>query len=204
MSVVRPYRGVSADDRRAERRERLLSACLDVVGRDGVAATTVGAICLQAGLTKRYFYESFRDLEAILVETLEGLHHGLLDEIREALESAGPEPLERARVTIRLLVAAMDDPRMARLYTEAPAHPALQARRQAAYDVYAELVTDHVLREKHADARTRLAALVFVTGTTQAVISWLQGGVSLDREELIEELAKLGAGDRGEESPARG
>jgi AcrR family transcriptional regulator len=190
--VVRPYRGVSASDRRAERRERLLAACLDVVGRDGVAATTVAAVCERAGLTKRYFYESFNDRDAILAEVLDGLHTTLLGQIREALRTAGPDPLARARVTISLLVGAMDDPRMARLYIEAPAHPALQARRQEAYHVYAELVTADVLGAERPDPQTELTALVFVSGTTQAVISWLEGAVALTREELVEALARLG------------
>jgi AcrR family transcriptional regulator len=195
-NVVRPWRGISAADRRAERRERLLAACLDVIGRDGVASTTVGAVCEQAGLTKRYFYESFSDRDAILAEVLDGLHTSLLGEIREALQTSGPDPLERARLTIRLLIAAMDDPRMARLYIEAPAHPVLQARRQEAYHVYAQLMTDDVLGIEHPDPGSRLAALVYVTGTTQAVMSWLEGAVALTREELVEELAHLGARGR--------
>jgi AcrR family transcriptional regulator len=192
--LVRPYRGVSAADRRAERRQRLLGACLEVVGRDGVAGTTVGAVCEQAGLTKRYFYESFADRDAILAEVLDGLHTSLQGAIREALRSVGPDPLERARATIGLLVAAMDDPRMARLYIEAPAHSALQARREAAYRVYARLVTDDVLRIEQPDEAARLAALVFVAGTTQAVISWLEGAIALTRDELIEALARLAVG----------
>ena len=195
--VVRPWRGISAADRREERRERLLVACLDVVGREGVPATTVGAICEQAGLTKRYFYESFSDRDEILAEALDGLHKSLLRDVRNALQSAAPDPLERARLTIRLLVAAMDDSRMARLYVEAPAHPRLQALREEAYVVYTQLVTDDVLAIDHADPAARLAALVFVTGTTEAVMSWLQGTVALTREDLIEKLAELGVRAHG-------
>lgn len=191
--AVRPYRGVSAADRVDERRAKLLEACLDVVGRDGVAATTVGAVCEQAGLTKRYFYESFKDRDAILGEVLEGLHTGLLSTIRDALADAGSDPVERARVTVRLLVGAMDDARMARLYVEALGDPQLQSLRQRAYEVYAELVAEEVLGVKDAVPRNHLAALVFVTGTTQAVISWLEGSIKLSRDELIEELAALGA-----------
>jgi len=192
--VVRPWRGISAADRLEERRGRLLSACLDVVGRDGVALTTVGAVCEQAGLTKRYFYESFSDRDAILAEVLDGLHTSLLRDIPNALQTTGPDPLERAGQTIRLLVATMDDSRMARLYIEAAGVPVLQARRLAAYDVYAQLWAQDVLGIENPDAGTQLAALVFVTGTTQAVISWLEGAVPLTREQLIEQLAHVGVG----------
>jgi hypothetical protein len=86
----------------------------------------------------------------------------------------------------------MDDPRMARLYIEAAGVPTLQARRQEAYHVYAQLWAEDVLGIDHPDAATQVAALVFVTGTTQAVISWLEGAVPLTREELIERLAQVG------------
>ncbi|MGV7904576.1 TetR family transcriptional regulator, partial [Mycobacterium kansasii] len=59
--VVRPWRGVSAEDRRSARRAQLLEACLDVVGDAGVEAVTADAVAQRAGLSKRYFYEAFAD-----------------------------------------------------------------------------------------------------------------------------------------------
>lgn len=189
--VVRPYRGVSAEDRRAERRARLLEAGLVVVGRDGLAATTTAAVCQEAGLTKRYLYESFKDLDELLEALLEGLHQRLLGEIHDALAGAGDDVRDRAACTVERLVTAMDDPRMARLYAEAAGHPRLEARREAAYEVYAELVVREVLQLRRPDARARLAGLVFVTGTTQAVVAWIEGKVDLTRDELVDELAAL-------------
>jgi AcrR family transcriptional regulator len=194
--LVRPYRGVSAADRQADRRGRLLDACLTVVGRDGVAATTVGAVCQEAGLIKRYFYESFPDLDSMLVELFDGFQATLLGEIRRALGDAGADPIDRARVTVALLVAAMDDPRIARLFVEASAHPRLNDLRQDAYNTYTALVASDILADPHPTAEQRLAALVFVTGTTQAVISWLSGGVDLTRDALIDELARLAVARR--------
>ncbi|MDT7643129.1 MAG: hypothetical protein QOC75_129, partial [Pseudonocardiales bacterium] len=71
--VVRPYRGVSADERRTERRQRLVTACLDLVGEGGVSTVTAQAVAERAGLTRRYFYESFADRDAVLVEALDGM-----------------------------------------------------------------------------------------------------------------------------------
>ena len=64
--VVRPYRGISADERRASRRARLLDAALEEVGERGMAGTTMTAVCARAGLTERYFYESFADRDEML------------------------------------------------------------------------------------------------------------------------------------------
>ena len=54
-----PFKGVSADDRRSDRRKRLVVAAFEITGSDGAGALGVGRVCLDAGLTKRYFYESF-------------------------------------------------------------------------------------------------------------------------------------------------
>ncbi|MDT7686267.1 MAG: hypothetical protein QOG57_6577 [Pseudonocardiales bacterium] len=189
--VVRPYRGVSADERRTERRQRLVTACLDLVGEGGVSTVTAQAVAERAGLTRRYFYESFADRDAVLVEALDGMFSTLGGDIRTALRTAGDAPLDRARATIQLLIATMDDPRVARLYVEAPGHPALQARREHAIHSYTRLLAEEVLGLGRDDPRTELAALILVAGITHAVTSWLAGHIALGREELIEEIVRL-------------
>ena len=56
--VTMPFKGVSADDRRVGRRDRLVRAAFEIAGTEGAVALGVGRVCLAAGLTKRYFYES--------------------------------------------------------------------------------------------------------------------------------------------------
>lgn len=63
---TRSYRGVSGEVRKEERRLRLLEAGLTMFGQVGYHAATVKAICTQAGLTERYFYESFANSEDLL------------------------------------------------------------------------------------------------------------------------------------------
>src|SRR5580704_11116563 len=60
--VTMPFKGVSADDRRIDRRNRLVGAAFEIAGTEGAGALGVGRVCLAAGLTKRYFYESFASL----------------------------------------------------------------------------------------------------------------------------------------------
>lgn len=59
----RPYRGVEAAERLATRRRQSLSAGLDLLGSDqhDIAELTIRTICRRAGLSVRYFYESFTD-----------------------------------------------------------------------------------------------------------------------------------------------
>lgn len=54
---ARSYGGVSATDRKLERRRRLTDAALDVMATDEWRSATVEQICSSAGLNKRYFYQ---------------------------------------------------------------------------------------------------------------------------------------------------
>ncbi|PRC57308.1 transcriptional regulator, partial [Mycobacterium sp. ITM-2017-0098] len=61
----RTYGGQSAQARRTERRGRLIDAAPDVMAANDWRSVTVDKLCGAAGLNKRYFYESFTDLDAV-------------------------------------------------------------------------------------------------------------------------------------------
>ena len=62
MPQVRPYRGIDAAERLAQRRARLIDAGLEILGAAPPAPElTVRTICGGAGVAMRYFYESFTD-----------------------------------------------------------------------------------------------------------------------------------------------
>ncbi len=63
----RTYRGRSPEERRAERRERLLEAGLKLFGGEGYAATSIERLCAHARVTARHFYEEFPTREALLL-----------------------------------------------------------------------------------------------------------------------------------------
>ncbi|KAA0924936.1 TetR/AcrR family transcriptional regulator [Rhodococcus sp. IEGM 1401] len=63
----RTYRGADPQQRQQERRIRLLDAAVKVFGTTGYRTATVEKVCSEAGLTKRYFYESFSNSEDLLM-----------------------------------------------------------------------------------------------------------------------------------------
>ena len=192
--VVRPYRGVSAVDRRAERRARLKSACLDVVSERGVPEVTVEAVSVRAGLTKRYFYENYTDLDALLGELIDDVFTELVEEILRALASEGDDLGRRARTIVSCLIDFLArDSRRARLYVEAPGQATLRARREEAYRTYTRLLLDQLPVDPHArdSPRRALAALMVVAGVTEAAVTWLRGTVPLDRHEIVDELTRV-------------
>lgn len=64
----RMYAGQPVEDRQRQRRARFLESGLTVFARDGYANSSVGAICKDAGLSSRQFYEEFTGRESLLLE----------------------------------------------------------------------------------------------------------------------------------------
>jgi AcrR family transcriptional regulator len=192
--VERPYRGKSAEDRRAERRAALKQGCLDVLGADGVASVTIDAVCASAGLTKRYFYESFADRDALFAEVMDDFFVEVRAEILAGLTAAGPDGRERAHVIARILIEFLErDTRRARLYVEAPGQAVLRGRLNEAYGTYTELLLEAfpAAADDPDPGARRLAALLIVAGTTQAAITWLQGGIEIERERMVGKFASI-------------
>jgi AcrR family transcriptional regulator len=86
----RRYSGQSFADRQSDRRARLVRAALDVAGRFGLEGTSVAAICAEAGLTARYFYESFPNREAIFVDAYRLAQQELFSHVDAAKDRADP------------------------------------------------------------------------------------------------------------------
>ena len=91
------YRGVSAADRIAGRRARLLDAAL-AVWADPETRTTMTAVCAEAGLTERYFYESFSGLDELLTAVMDAIAAEIEEtSSRAAAECAEDDPVARVR-----------------------------------------------------------------------------------------------------------
>jgi len=90
----RTYGGQSSGERQADRRERLIRAAIATYGEQGYRRTTVADVCRTAGLTPRYFYESFANSEALLIAAYKEVTRIALDTLRaaaSALEDASPK-----------------------------------------------------------------------------------------------------------------
>lgn len=67
----RRWRGIDPGDRKAERRHKLVEAGLDLLSAEGPGAVTMRGVCRKAGLTERYFYESFDNRDSYLFAIFE-------------------------------------------------------------------------------------------------------------------------------------
>lgn len=185
----RSYAGVSAEQRRNERRHRLVLAAVEVLARDGGARTTMTAICAEAGLTERYFYESFRGRDEALAAALEAVCREIAEVAVAALGRASGPSVRAVVEAVVDLVA--EQPQKGRVATiESTSTPALRARRHELVLWLADIVATHLGGVLGPAAwpphRARLHAMVFVAGFAELVASWLLGSTELSRAELVD------------------
>ncbi|GLZ50185.1 putative TetR-family transcriptional regulator [Actinomycetospora sp. NBRC 106375] len=193
--VTRAFQGASAAERVAERRTRLIAAALDVVGERGVRDFTMTAVCRAAGLTERYFYESFARREDLLEALFESVAATALDLAVRAADGVPHRRLEaRARAAIGATTTLLgEDARVARLYREAIGHPQLAGRRQDTIAAFAALLA-RLIAEAHPELRSedlQLTTVVLTGGVVDAVGFWLDGRLDADVDALLTRCARL-------------
>ncbi len=111
------YAGQPVEDRQRQRRARFLESGLSVFARDGYANSSVGAICKDAGLSSRQFYEEFTGRESLLLELYEQIDR----ESREAVSATIAELPDASAIDIidaavRAYIESIGrDPRKARV-----------------------------------------------------------------------------------------
>ena len=198
------YRGVGADERRAERRARLLEAALELVGSGGWQAATVRAVCAHAKLTTRYFYESFESREAMLLALFDAITQEAATKVIVAVAEAPGDAEAKARAAIGSFVDLLvEDPRKARVaFTEAEGNDALLRRRRDGRRMFARLIAEQARAfygapPAHVDHIVEVTATLLAAGLAELLIAWLDGDVAATRDELVDDVAALFAGTGG-------
>ncbi len=189
------YRGVSAADRTADRRARLVEAAL-AVWADPDANTTMTAVCAAAGLSERYLYESFADLGELLEAVMDQIAAEIEEAGRRAAEGAGSDPVARVHASVRSFVQLLvDDPRKGRVaIIESVAVPKLRQRRT--------VLLRHMAHRSAVEARELLglpgrsasedetAGLLFIGGMAELVTAWLDGSLEASADEIVEAASR--------------
>jgi AcrR family transcriptional regulator len=198
------YGGVAASERSAGRRARLLEAALELIGGEGWQGTTVRGVCARAGLSARYFYESFADLDALLMAVFDQVAGDAAMAVIAAVDGSGPvQAREAARAAIAAFVDFVaGDPRKARvLFVEATGSEALQLRRIGALRMFAELIAGEGRRfygiATGEDTLVSTTALMLAGGLAQTLLAWVEGSLPGSREQIVEDCTAVfeAAGD---------
>jgi AcrR family transcriptional regulator len=195
--LVRPYNGIAADERVAARRQRLLEAGLQCYGTDGYAATGVKDISREAGLTHRYFYESFEDSEALFLAVFDWVMDELLQGSANAVMAAGPDLESQLRASVTAFMTAMaDDPRKARVMFSEPTAVGPNAERHMRVAVrrfidFSQAIGRAHLPSEISDATLRIAAIANVGTLERVVIEWQDGMLKHSLDEIIDDCVRV-------------
>lgn len=131
----------------ASQRGRMLDAMAQAVAARGYPATTVADVIARAGVSRKTFYEQFRDKEDCFLAAYDTGVELLLGVLRDAGE-ATQDLLRRARARTRAYLAELAaEPAFARTFMIEvnAAGPAALARRDAVHDRFADLLREQLI-----------------------------------------------------------
>lgn len=192
----RTYRGVDTEQRRAERRERLLEAALDEFTSRGYHKTKIADLCTRAGVSTRNFYEKFASKEALLLELHAHINTAAMRRMLPVLDSlAGAEPLTRITTLVDTFVAAVtSDPRYPRLnYVEAPGiSQAMERQHREWFTRYTDFIEAECDRAAVAGLAPKrdyhLTAIALVGAVTGILREWQAHQPPLPVEDVAVEI----------------
>ena len=190
QQVTRPFRGVSAHERRQNRRKRLVEAAFDLAGTHGAASLGVGEVCAAAGLTKRYFYESFGSIDQLGAAVVE---HA----IDVMVELTAPFQPGAAGGSVHsglkaFIDALLDDHRLARiLITETQAGSLSRSRGRIVEVAVASLLPVDQLADTASLDHRRFIAYAQIGALGEICSAWHHGVVAMGRDELVDQLVDL-------------
>ena len=194
----RPWRGREPADRIAARRERLTQACFELMAGAGAADTSMRGVCRQAGLTERYFYESFANLDDLMTTVLENTVQQCRDRLLAALADA---PADRDLLFGHVVRAFTDfppeEPRRGRiLFVESLSTPALTQRGNELVamitgPIAAVLAADDTENPAPDELDATLNAMAIFGALAYCYRPYLIGEIEIDRERFDNHTAAV-------------
>jgi AcrR family transcriptional regulator len=196
----RRYGDKSPAERRTARRERMLSAGLELFGTQGYRATTIEALCAAAGVSTRNFYEEFGSREALVIALHDEINARALEAVVAALAGLDPADIS-ARVhagTAAYFEVMTSDRRWAQiaLVESVGVSAEAEAHRRAAIDRFVALIEAEAnrladtgliqRRDYHLTATALAGALNGLINTWTANSDW-----AARASAIVDEAARL-------------
>ncbi|MGL4305802.1 MAG: TetR/AcrR family transcriptional regulator [Mycobacteriaceae bacterium] len=192
QSTTRQYRGMSAEQRTTERRAQFMEAILELVGTVGMEKATMSAMCTQARLTERYFYENFKSRDDAIIQAIDQVANEIREAAERALHLTPGDAYNRSRAAIQAFVEILiADPRKGRLgIIEASGSQTARKRQRELLHSFASMVAEEsaLLYKKpsESDQLDKITALLFVGGLAELITAWLNKELQVSPEQIIE------------------
>jgi AcrR family transcriptional regulator len=156
------------------------------------AELTVRAICRQAGLGVRYFYESFTDKDEFVAAVFDWVIADIAATTQAAVSAAPLKERNRAGMA-NLMRTIAEDARVGRFLISSQANSVLVRKREEAGALLAMLYGQNVAEALGVQQteRSKATAHFAVGGVVQMVSTWLAGDIDLSHDELVDQLALI-------------
>jgi AcrR family transcriptional regulator len=174
---------VPLEHRQALRRDGLIAAGVALLGGEGGPALTVRAACREAGLTERYFYESFTDRD----EFVRAAYDDVCATAMSTLMSAGT-PRQAVEQFVTLMV---DDPVRGRVLLLAPEVEPVLTRSGAEWMPGFIDLLQHKLTRIGDPALQNMVATGLIGGLTALFTAYLDGRLTATREQFIDYCVEM-------------
>lgn len=192
LTVTRIYGGVDASLREEDRRKKLIEAGLESFGTKGYAKTNIKTICRLAGLTERYFYESFENKEDLLSAVYKELIDEQQRDAMEILEDKSSLPIEAASRALKMFYQRFQqDPRRAQvqLFEILGVSARIDKEYRDAMRLLADMVKLVLYRVFPHITQERLNSSIIPTGLAGSIImvshEWVLGGFMIPLNDII-------------------
>jgi AcrR family transcriptional regulator len=193
----RRYRGLSVDERREHRRERLLEAGLELFGTAGYAGSSIRAVSAAASLNSRYFYESFKSREDLLYHVYQRAVGELATAVVEATvaaETVEEQAREGLRASWAILIADRRKARVIALEVVGVSERLERLRRDNRH-AFADILVRNAMSLAEPDVRLRmdpvLTARLLMGASIEMLVDWINGDVSASTDEIIDHLTTM-------------
>lgn len=204
-----PHSGISAQQRIATRRQQLLDVAYQMMRSGQWKDLSITALCEQASLNKRYFYESFENLDQLAIAIFAHLSQNLQQIAFDAIEQAKMQQLHPNDFALSVLSKVIDfladEPeRITILFTDQLTGTALIAARIEVKNLIISILVEYAKQHYQAsmnnksidikqldDPMIQLTATLLITGTVDIVQQWISGKILLSKQQLMLDLALL-------------
>lgn len=190
----RIYNGRSPEERARARKQQLLDAALEIIGTVGFQATRINDICRAAGVSQRYFYESFQDSENLLLQ----LYQREVERMAQATLGDfdfGGNPVGQVRQVLTRWFATIEaNPMSARIIffevhgVSKQAEAVYLAMRRAFRDQVAAFVAPVLEGTPSNHLDQQVVAIGVVGALLELVRTWLVGELDLSVDEMVDRL----------------
>ncbi|KXW69691.1 TetR family transcriptional regulator [Mycolicibacterium phlei DSM 43072] len=154
-----------------------------LLGAEEGPSLTVRAVCRAAGLTERYFYESFADRD----EFVRAVYDDVCSRAMSALMTA-----ETPREAVERFVAMMvDDPTRGRVLLLAPASEPILTKSGADWMPNFIELLQHKLTRITDPVRATMVATGLIGALTALFTAYLNGALTATREQFIDYCVEM-------------